>query len=195
MLPSEVKNDVVFESIKLGNCTLLMLQGGLTPPLITVGSPSIISIGGASTAAAVGGGTEAEGFVDHEAATTCATPILLQFLRDFVLSWRTKFGGNLKIRDERPPGEPPKDTEKGFDEVDLPAWNRPELRYSGRVFPGYSGSERHSNVGKTLAQLDDTAISLSLSFSPYEIHFLEAYFIEPEDLADVCGFSNENKIN
>ena len=39
---------------------------------------------------------------DHEAATICATPMLLQFLLALLLSWRTKFGGNLRIKDDMP---------------------------------------------------------------------------------------------
>jgi hypothetical protein len=62
------------------------------------------------------------------------------------------------MREERAPGDPTKDTACGLrigDGVDLPDVDLPE----------YSGSERHSNVGKTLPKLD-TAISISLLSLP-----------------------------
>uniref|UniRef100_A0A2C9V243 Uncharacterized protein n=1 Tax=Manihot esculenta TaxID=3983 RepID=A0A2C9V243_MANES len=69
-------------------------------------SPSIKSTGVAGIAAepaAAAEGIPVAELSDHEAATTCATSMLLQFRRDLVLSWRTKLGGNFKIRDDIPP--------------------------------------------------------------------------------------------
>jgi len=93
--------------------------------------------------------------LDHEAATLCATPMLLQFRRAFVLSWRTKFGGKRKISEERPPWN------DAVPRADLnPPENRLRLCFpSPPTFgaPEKSDSERHSNEGKTLVHLD-TAI-------------------------------------
>lgn len=94
----------------------------------------------ASTAVAAGaaGTPEAELF-DQEAATICATPMLLQFLRALMLSWRTKFGGNLKIREDMP-----RDDDARL-AGSTPIENRAEPGLSWRVEPENSGSERHSN--------------------------------------------------
>lgn len=103
-------------------------------------SPLVISTGtggaGAAEAAAAAAELEPEPTpFDHEAATICATPMLLQFLLAFVLSWRTKFGGNLKIRDDRPLN----------DAVDAPMTRAAEiLGLSNRADPEKSGSDRHS---------------------------------------------------
>jgi hypothetical protein len=78
--------------------------------------------------------------------------MLLQFLRALVLSCLTKFGGNLKIReDDRPPPNDPR--------APILPENRPALAPSDRGTPEKSGSERHSNDGKTLAKVEeDTAM-------------------------------------
>lgn len=73
-----------------------------------------------------------------------------------MLSCRTKFGGNRKISEERlraPQSEVPPVLEK---EVRL-LFLAPEEGISGFRLAENSGSARHSNGGKTLAQLE-TAI-------------------------------------
>ena len=58
-----------------------------TPPASLAGTPPL-------------GFVESIELFDHEAATTCATPMLLQFRRAFVLDCRTKFEGKRKIKEE-----------------------------------------------------------------------------------------------
>lgn len=61
----------------------------------------------ASTEAADRGASNDDELFDHEAATICATPMLLQLRRALLLSWRTKLGGNRRIGAEKTRGAPP----------------------------------------------------------------------------------------
>lgn len=79
--------------------------------------------------------------------------MLLQFLRDLTLSWRTKLGGNLRISDERPCA--PARARRSAD-LDL---GKPPYLAEGISGREKSGSERHSNDGNALAKLE-TAIGL-----------------------------------
>jgi len=111
MLPSELKNDLYSKSLlKSSNCTtltfllsLLSIPATSFPAKVAAGSAAgIAEAAAAAAAAAAAEGAPAAELLDHEAATICATPMLLQFLRALVLSWRTKLGGNLRIREDMP---------------------------------------------------------------------------------------------
>lgn len=126
-------------------------------PSLVVGSTDGSVAAGAEAAAAAAAAAEGEaGLLDHDAATICATPMLLQFLRDLVLSWRTKLGGKRKINEDRPP----RNDAVPESELGRPV-NRAWLGFlpAPPIFgaPEKSGSERHSKDGKTLAHVD-TAI-------------------------------------
>lgn len=160
-LPSELKNEAsFFKSARAFICTLF------NPSTTAISSPVVISTGaaGAGTAEAAAdpeaAAAEVEepeaALLDQEAATICATPILLQFLLAFVLSWRTKLGGNLKIIDDTPLNDT------------IPTARAEIFGVSSLAEPEKSGSDRHSNDDeceddepeKTRGhENDDTAIS------------------------------------
>lgn len=95
----------------------------------------------ASMAAEAAEAAEEPGFA-QEAATICATPMLLQLRRFLTLSWRTKLGGKRKMREDRPwPGQ-----------IESVGRNRAAPGASGRGQLAKVASERESKGrGKDLA--------------------------------------------
>lgn len=93
-LPSAFKKEGLWRFSKPLNCKISL------EPKSTSSSWEIGTETAASTAAAA---AEDWGWLlDQEAATIWATPMLLQFLLALLLSCLTKFGGNLRIKDEIP---------------------------------------------------------------------------------------------
>lgn len=99
-LPSELKNE---DSLRPGKPSTLKTPFPATATSSSASAGTMVAEAAASTAVAAGaaGTPDPEGFA-HEAATICATPMLLQFRRALMLSWRTKFGGKRKISDDKP---------------------------------------------------------------------------------------------
>ena len=152
-LPSELKNEG-FESFfnPISLAPSAATTSSSTPFSATTGG--VTAAAGAEAAAETDDAAAAadckpeEGLLDHLAATICATPMLLQFLRALMLSWRTKLGGNLRIIEDIGPspvnddGEPAVESKRRRDE------------------PGMEDAEKFVGLWN-----DKTAISLPLFFS------------------------------
>ena len=153
-LPSELKNEG-FESFfnPISLAPSAATTSSSTPFSATTGGAAAAGAEAAAEtddAAAAADGKPEEGLLDHLAATICATPMLLQFLRALMLSWRTKLGGNLRIIEDIGPSP--------VNDDDMPAVESKRRRDE----PGMEVAEKFVGLWN-----DKTAISLSLfcSFS------------------------------
>lgn len=155
-LPSELKNESYSQEGEPLSFTLSLLQRASsaagTTSLLPVSNSTgavVAAAAAASTALPAGVQPEEAWLFDQEAATTWATPMLLQFLLALMLSWRTKLGGNLKISEDKPcaANVPRKHVDLFFPE------NR-GLPAEGISGGDKSGSVRQLNDGNALAQWD-----------------------------------------